>query len=127
MDNVEQLGYGSLEIIQQSYASTQQHLSSRVLPLLALVPAATQWGSQNLVIHASAALKQLQDAPVLADLQDWMQWDVRCKATLGPLRDFLQEHGNPQYSRVPSQVYILSNRAAAFFIRTLCALDCSIS
>lgn len=95
VEDVEHLGHGSSEDIQQAYASHQPSLSPAVLPLLALVPTALQNVSQKLVCDTSAALEQLKSAPVLEDLQEWMQWDVRCKAALGPLRDFLQEHGEP--------------------------------
>ena len=92
VDKVESLGHGSVSHIR----STQDdwHMPA-VMSLLALIPAAVvQRSNHYTALQATVALQQLEDAPLLADLEEWVQWEIRCKAALGPLRTFLQEHGN---------------------------------
>ena len=91
------LGYGSMEDLKVKLPSLENKLNvaSPVLPLLGLVPAALQQNSHGLAMDATVALRELGAAPMMADLEEWMQWEVRCKAELGPLRSFVQQHGKP--------------------------------
>lgn len=90
---MECLGYGSMEHLNSMCIENKLDEASPVLPLLGLVPGALQQNSHGLARDATMALRELAAAPMLADLEEWMQWEVRCKADLGPLRSFVRVHG----------------------------------
>lgn len=90
---VEDLGHGSIQHLQT--AEDKLDLASSVMSLLALVPSAVQPKSCGLAMDADKALEELRSVPVLADLEEWLQWDTRYKASLGSLQDFVQTHGEP--------------------------------
>ena len=57
------------------------------------VPSAVQPNVHSLTMDAAKALQELQCVAVLSDLGEWLLWETRYEAALGPLKDFVQQHG----------------------------------